>query len=200
MGTRAKHRGPGSRKTIPLTRDQVEFILDEFHDRGDPRMEIICHLLFRCVRIGDVLRTLRIDDVYGRKGSLKDKIQFTEEKTGKLRTIAIKGEKFTRALASHWPAVARLPRSGPLFYTRKTGRPLGDSGVKRLLLRFVGKRGIDQCSPHSFRKAGARYMYESGVRIENICDVLNHHSTRITEIYIDITPADIEKSMRCLEI
>jgi site-specific recombinase XerD len=200
MKSRKAFRPGGSKKTVPLTRDQVEFILDEFRDHEDPRMEIICHLLFRCVRIGDVLRTLRIDDVYGRKGALKDKIQFTEEKTGKLRIIGIRGTGFTRALAAYWPQIASLPRTGPLFYTRKTGRPLGDSGVKRLLLRFVGKRGITQCSPHSFRKGGARHMYETGVRIENICDVLNHHSTRITEIYIDITPADIEASMRCLEI
>lgn len=43
-------------------------------------------------------------------------------------------------------------------------------------------------------------MFENGVRIEHICDVLNHHSTRVTEIYIDITPRDIEESMSCLAI
>jgi hypothetical protein len=53
---------------------------------------------------------------------------------------------------------------------------------------------------YSGRPLFKRYTYESGVRIENICDVLNHHSTRITEICIDITLADIEASMQRLEI
>jgi integrase len=87
-----------------------------------------------------------------------------------------------------------------MFYTRKTGEALRDSGVKKLLRYFIGKRGINQCSPHSFRKGGARFMFDNNVRIENISTVLNHHSTKITEKYICITPGDIEKSMACLEI
>jgi|GEM_PF-4384323 len=43
-------------------------------------------------------------------------------------------------------------------------------------------------------------MFDNNVRIENISTVLNHHSTKITEKYICITPGDIEKSMACLEI
>jgi hypothetical protein len=60
----------------------------------------------------------------------------------------------------------------------------------------VGKRGITQCAQHSFRLSGARIMYGNGVRIENICDVLNHHSIGITRVDINIASAGIEASKR----
>jgi hypothetical protein len=142
-------------------------------------MEIICHLLFRCVRIGDVLRTLCINDVCGRKSALKNKIHFNEEKTGKLQIIGIRGMGFTRALQTYWSTVTRLPRTGSLFYTRKTGRLLGDSGVKRLLLRFVGKRGIMQGSPHSFRTALGTCMNPvSGTRTSAMCSTTTRPESR----------------------
>lgn len=194
-----KFTAKGSRKTIPITREQFEFILAEFKDNGDLRMEIISHLLYRCVRIGDVLETLKIRDVYA-SGKIRDKIEFTEHKTGKFRIIAIRGEMFIDALNRYLVTIKRYPKSAPLFYTGKTGKPIKDSGVKFHLRKFVGSRGITQCSPHSFRKGGARFMYESGIRIEAIQNVLNHHSPRTTEIYIDITPKDIVESMKCLEI
>jgi len=54
----ATFKARGSNKTIPITKDQFEYILSEFHDRKDIRMEIICHLMFRAIRIGDILKIL----------------------------------------------------------------------------------------------------------------------------------------------
>ncbi len=200
MKKKRKFKPCGSNKTTPISKEQFDFILNEFSDRHDLRMQIVCHLMYRAIRIGDILTTIKIQNVYEADGTLRDRIEFREEKTEKLRTVPIRGEKFIEALNQYYPVVKAFPKDSPLFYTEKTGEPLQDSGVKKLLRYFVGKRGINQCSPHSFRKGGARFMYENNVRIENISDVLNHHSTRVTELYISITPKDIEKSMECLEI
>ena len=197
---RRKFRPRGSNKTTPITKEQFDFILNEFSDRNDIRMQIICHLMYRAIRIGDILNTIRIQNVFEHNGTLRDRIEFREEKTEKLRTVPIRGEKFISALNKYYPSIKTFQKDSSLFYTEKTGEPLQDSGVKKLLRYFVGKRNITQCSPHSFRKGGARFMFENNVRIENISDVLNHHSTRVTELYISITPRDIEKSMACLEI
>jgi site-specific recombinase XerD len=197
---RSLFKPKGSCKTTGVTREQFDYILDEFEDRHDYRMQIISHLMYRCIRIGDILNTLKIQNIYAESGEIGDRIVFNEQKTGKLRIINNRGRRFLKSLQRHRSQISHLPTNAPLFYTQKTGQPLKDSGVKMILRQFVGKRGIRQCSPHSFRKGGARYMYDNGVRIENICDVLNHHSTRTTEIYIEITPKDIEESMKCLEI
>lgn len=137
-----------------------------------------------------------------KSGTIKDKLQYTEGKTKKLRTIPLKGEMFYSALEKYWLIIKenKYRYNSTMFYMEKRRKPLNDSGVKFILREFINKRNITQCSPHSFRKGGARYMFENGVRIEYICDVLNHHSTRTTEIYINITPRDIENAMKCLEI
>ncbi len=86
-----------------------------------------------------------------------------------------------------------------LFYGQKTGSPLQDKGVKFLLSQFVGRRQIEQCSPHSFRKYGAKYMHSNGVDIEIISQILNHQSVRETRTYLDIKPQEVEKAMEILE-
>lgn len=190
----------GSNRTTPLTKEQFDFILAEFMDKNDNRMAIICHLMFRCCRIGDILRTIKVNHIFEDDGTVKEQLRYYEEKTEKLRIIPLKGNLFESALRAYWSEVRYHDYYGPMFFTKKTHRPLIEAGIKKHLRNFVHKRGIKQCSPHSFRKAGARYMFQNNVRIEHICDVLNHHSTRITEIYIDITPRDVQQAMKCLEI
>jgi len=195
-----KFRAAGSITTKPITRDQFDYILNEFADRQDHRMGIVCHLLYKCIRIGDVLKTLTIQDIYNSNGGLKDKLDFKEQKTKKQRLIPMAGDRFLNSLKNYWPQIKTFNLNDPLFYSTKTKEPLQDSGVKFLLRQFNGKRGIVQCSPHSFRKGGSKEMYLNNVRIEAISNVLNHANTRVTEIYIDITPKDIEESMACLAI
>ena len=199
----AKKIGNWRRKsclTHPISIDQYNYALSEYEDRQDYRMAVVCGLLFRCVRVYDVLNTITVEDCYNEDGSIKDKIRFIEHKTKKVRYLPLQGEKLITALQTYYPSIQHLPRSANLFYTQKTGKKLQPSGVRMLLRQFVGKRGIQALSCHSLRKTGARYMFDCGVRLEMIKDVLNHANCRITERYIDITPVDIEQSMTCLAI
>jgi site-specific recombinase XerD len=181
--------------------EQVQYIINEFKDRNDFRMMIICSLLFRCVRIGDCVKTIKIQDIYEKDGTPKKILEYSEEKTGKRRLLNIEGENFLYALKNYHPEINKRKRDAVLFYQSKEKKmPLNDSGVKFLLRQFLGKRGIEQCSPHSFRKGGSRTMYEAGIPIDNIRNVLNHSSNRTTEIYMSITPKDISESMKCLAI
>jgi site-specific recombinase XerD len=206
--------GKGSNATTPLSYEQFLYVVDEFGDRGDFRMAVLCHLMFRCIRISDCLRSIKICDIFEKDGKLKESFGFYEIKTKrknkegikkanpvKKRFIKIAGEKFVSILQKFWENdLKKRDYEGNLFYNKKLRKPLNDGGVKRLLIEFVGKRGISQCSPHSFRKGGARYMYLRGTPIEVICSILQHSSVRITFIYIDIIPADELEGMKPLEI
>ena len=199
----AKKIGNWRRKsclTHPISIEQYYYALSEFEDRGDCRMAVICGLLFRCVRVYDVLNSITIEDCYGEDGSVKEKIRFIEHKTKKIRYLPLQGDRFLTALKKHYSSIQHFSRNSNLFYTQKTGKKLQPSGVRMLLRQFVGKRGIQDLSCHSLRKTGARYMFDCGVRLEMIKEVLNHAHCRITERYIDITPVDIEQSMVCLAI
>ncbi len=197
----ANQNAKGSSTTSPLTIVQFEYILDELKDSGDYRMIILVSLLFRCVRIGDALRTLTISDMYSEDGSIKPELNYKEEKTGKQRIIPLKGDRLIEGLELYYPVIAKKSPEAPLFYSAKQiSKPLSDSGVKFILKTFVGKRGIAQCSPHSLRKGGARTMHERGVSINKISNVLNHHSQRTTEIYIGITSEDVAEAMEVIAI
>ena len=206
--------GKGSNSTTPLSYEQFLYIVDEFEDKKDFRMAVLCHLMFRCIRISDCLRSIRICDVFEKDGRLKESFGFYEIKAKrknsegikkanpvKKRFIKIAGERFISALKKFWEAeLKKRNYNGVLFYSSRLRLPLNDAGVKFLLREFVGRRGIVQCSPHSFRKGGARYMYLKGTPIEVICSILQHSSVRITFIYIDIIPADELEGMKPLEI
>jgi len=184
----------------PMTLDQAIYVMDEFHDRKDFRMEVLCHLLLRCVRIGDCLKVIKIRSLYHANGSPRDRLLYRESKTGKDRNIPIEGSRFKAALAAYWPEAKSGYQSGPAFLNRARKSGLQSGGVKFLLAQFIGHRGIEQCSPYSFRKTGARTMWKNGSSIESVSHVLNHHSTRVTETYIQITPKDVEDAMKCLAV
>lgn len=162
-------------------------------------MEIICLLMAKCLRIGDVLRTLRISDVYTKSGEIRNEVNLKEEKTGKPKKLVIKGSKrLHECLEAYYPEVAALDHSAPLFYAKKTGMPLQDKGVKKLLGAFVDHRGIEQCSPHSFRKFGAKHVFNSGYDVEIVSQILNHSSVRETRTYLDVKPREVEEAMGVL--
>lgn len=195
------YRPAGSKKTTALTHEQFEFILDEFRQKADFRMESICLLMGRCIRIGDVLTSLKIDSVYGPAGEVHGEISFQEQKTGKPRLIRTNNSpRLLEALAGYFPSIREFPRNRPLFYGLKTCEPLHDKGVKFLLAPFVGKIGIRQCSPHSFRKYGAKRLWLQGIEIETISQILNHSSVKETRVYLDIQPKEVERAMSMLEL
>ncbi len=195
-----KYHPKGSKKALPITREQFDFIVEEFDDREDIRMVVLCHLLFKAIRGGDVLHTIKIRDIYNPDGSLIDCIRYKEEKTGKQRIIPLKGDRLLNALKIYWEQIKGFPSSQGLFYSKKAQTPISAAGVKKIFKAFVGKRGIEQLSFHSFRKGAARTMWLAGQRIEAIANVLNHHAPRVTERYICITPHDVSEAMKALEI
>ncbi len=186
----------GSRKTTALTREQFFFILDEFRDRGDTRLELVCLLLARCIRVGCVLRVLKIESFFTPDWTVRDAFGWNEEKTGKWRLEQVgTSSRMRECLERHSLQLRSLPRDAGMFYGEKTGLVLHDKGVKKLLKAFVGRRGIEQCSPHSFRKYGGRYLYfQCGVDIETISQLMNHSSVRETRTYLDIKPAELARA------
>lgn len=197
--TKTTYKAQGSKKTSALSLDQFNYVIDELRDNGDTRMEIICLLMAKCVRIGDVLKTITIRDVFTPNGEVRDEANFKEEKTGKAKKIKLGSSvRLVKCLEAHYPTIKHLPPSSPLFYAKKTGEALQDKGVKKILGQFVGKRGIEQCSPHSFRKFGARHLLDNGVDIERISQILNHSHVRETRTYLDVKPKEIEEAMELL--
>ena len=197
----AQFKATGSKKTSALSRAQFDHIVATFRARGDLRMELICLVMARCVRIGDVLTKLSISSIFSDSGEIRPTIFFNEQKTKKARSIRTESSpQFREALKSYYPTIQNLGKNAPLFYAEKTKVPLKDKGVRFLLSKFVGQVGIMQCSPHSFRKFGARSLWERGISIEIISEILNHSNVRETRTYLDIKTREVENANLMLEI
>lgn len=205
MGKRIKPSG--SNKTSALSFDQVNYIVRRLEEKKDIRTAIICLIMFQCVRINDVLQSITLKDVYKENGEVRDEIHFTEMKTKKQKAVVCpQGSNLHRLLTEYRAEIGKIRARGGvvkldsvLFYNTKMCTPLRDSGVKEILRLFVGQWGIEQCSPHSFRKAGAKYLHvEKGVSIEIIREILNHSSSKITLRYLDIKSVEVRKSMKDL--
>jgi len=194
-----KFRAKGSKKAEYLEKKQYEYIKREFRDREDLRMEIVCSLLWGCIRIGDVLGTLTVGHFYKNGGTVKEGCEITEQKRGKKRIFKIRGTYLEGLLKKYWDTVKNSPKAAPMFYTQKTREPLKDSGVKKLFRDFIGHRGIDQVSPHSFRKGACRYLYyEKNETLDRIKDMLGHSSVKTTQIYCCINEKDIQNTQNLL--
>jgi site-specific recombinase XerD len=204
-----KTKATGSNKTTALSKDQFDYIIDELVDKGDLRCAIICLILFQCTRINDVLQMLKVKDVYNKRTlSVKHEITFEQMKSRKRKDGVIVKKGKTKWIDA--PGSSKLYReifkaghgwNDPLFYSLKRGTPFTDSGVKDVLSKFIGKRGIEQISPHSFRKAGARYLhFEKGVSIEVLCSLLDHESSKYTLTYLDIKERDVREAQRDLAV
>lgn len=189
----------GSRRSSALTKKQYDYIVESFLQKDDFRMAIITMLLFQCVRVGDVIKTLKIEDIYTSFGEVRERIRFNEQKTGKSKTILSgkPGSRLNRALSIYYKKIEHLPRYCPMFYNYQ-GFPITDDGVGFLLRKFVGKMEIEQCSAHSFRKAGAKYLHSKGIDIEVISQILNHYSVSTTRVYLDVKEKEVEKCMEML--
>ena len=181
--------------THHITEPQLNHILEKLEEKCDTRLQIICLLVPKGLRIQDVL-DLSIDDIYDDDGSPYKKAYVKEKKTKKRKIVSLAGEKLQKALRSHWELVKKLPSSAPLFYNNR-GEKLSQHGVRYILHKmFDGKEGIRRkfFATHSFRKFGARKMFLDGGRnIVIVSKILNHCNTDVTYTYIDVQPQEIRR-------
>lgn len=191
--------------TKPLKMEQLTHILNGMEKSGDCNYYAITLLLMKATRVGDLLNTITIEDVYTESGELRENLEYNEGKTGKKRIIPIKGERLVNALNSVYQNIKHRKRTDHLFYSRKAKGKYVNSTISNLavnqnLQKFVGQCGIEEVSTHAIRKTASRHLFDSGVPIETISELLNHSDCKISFRYIGINSTDISKALSFLEI
>ena len=181
---------------------QLEYILDELGALKDYRMQIICLLMPRGLRIQDTLN-LTIEDIYDEDGSILNNLFIKEGKTGKRKMVSLKGAKLGAALNLHWNSLKYSNPESPIF-TNNRGEQLTQYGVRYILHKlFDGKKGIRKkdFACHSFRKYGARKMYlEGGKNAIVVSKILNHINTDVTYAYIDFQPEEVRQATSVVDL
>ena len=190
--------------TKPLTMGQLNHILDGLEAEQNWNYLAITLLLMKATRVGDLLTTITIGDIWDQDGQIRENLEYSEGKTGKKRIIPIKGDRLIRALNEVYKMVHKRATTDNVFYSRKakgrfTNSPISNLAVNQNLQKFVGQCKITEVSSHAIRKTACRMLFESGVPIEVISELLNHSDSRTTRTYICVTSKDVSKALTLLE-
>ena len=162
-------------------------ILESLEAQGRKRELMMVALgLYSAFRASDWTK-LKWGDITG------DKIKAREQKTGKIREVAI-GERLKQIIAlcrenAHDDDFIFKPLRGG------TGKTLATGGVIKRLRAIGLEHGIPDLSSHSLRKSAAWRIYEQNGKDDHALTILgmmlNHTSTATTRIYLGITMDEI---------
>ncbi len=76
------------------------------------------------------------------------------------------------------------------FFVNKSGFPLSDQSVRRMINRYTTKANIDiHITPHMLRHTFASSLLDADVDIRYIQEMLGHSSIKTTQIYTHVTLA-----------
>lgn len=155
---------------IALTQEEVKTLYKTFTDQTLPHIEheVLRRFLFSC------LTGLRISDTH----------QITDQHihADQIVITPVKTKRSGKTIKIPLPTIAaRLiaGRKGKLFV------PFADQSINRILKRIAIITGVnDQLSYHSARDTFGTVFIELGGDIKSLQDLMGHHSTRTTEIYL----------------
>lgn len=91
----------------------------------------------------------------------------------------------------------RKPRD-PLFIGRRKKRRLDREAVSYVFTRKVSPAVGCRVTPHMLRHSYATYLCRRGVPIRQIQQLLGHSSLATTQVYLDVTAADLEQAVAAL--
>jgi integrase len=153
------------------------------------------------LRIGDILRLRVSDFITGERRSVKKHLVITEQKTDKVRQIAINGtiQKALKQYLSHYNPIA----DEYLFISRKgVNSPISCTQAYRILNAAAADCKIDiNFGTHTMRKTWGYWTYKNtGNNLGLVMDMLNHSSPSITLRYIGITQEQKDNTYLMVEI
>lgn len=140
---------------------------------------------------------LRVSELVGLDQSAVDLLSCLVKVAGKgkkERIVPI-GSLAIRALDQYLAArtTGRVP--GKALFLNKTGTRLTDRSVRRLILKYQKKTGLQKhVSPHTLRHSFATHMLDRGADLRCVQELLGHESLSTTQIYTHVTTARLKEA------
>lgn len=194
-------------KTYPIQDKEVIADIADYLAKRSKRDEMLVWVLvYTGYRIGDALK-LRVRDVVGSDGKIKEHINIMEAKTASKREVVVIPE-LEKRLKEY---VVGKSRYEFLFPSNKVSKrfqvdndyngptPITPQRAWKIL-NDAGKLFGIKLSPHALRKTFARMLYDDSKDIHQVKDALGHKSSVQTETYIGLGRSSLYKSMMKLKI
>jgi site-specific recombinase XerD len=194
--------GPRRRRRLPrvLTVAEVDALLGAAGGT-EPlalRDRAILELLYGCGLRSQEVVALALADLKPAQAQL-----IVHGKGGKMRVVPI-GEEAAAAVRRYLERGRGLLCAGregdgrsaagtdPLLLSRN-GRALLTSDIRRLVVRYCRRAGLDAASPHMLRHAYATHMLERGADLRVIQELLGHASVSTTQVYTHVSGAHLRR-------
>ena len=195
--------GPRRRRRLPrvLTEVEVEALLGAASGTESLalRDRAILELLYGCGLRSQEVVALALADlklaqaqliVHGKGGKMRV-VPVGEEAAAAVRRYLERGRGLLAAGRENEARVAALERH-PLLLSR-SGRALVTSDIRRLVVRYCRRAGLDAASPHMLRHAYATHMLERGADLRVIQELLGHASVSTTQVYTHVSGAHLRR-------
>ena len=188
--------GPRRRRRLPrvLSLADVEAMLAAA-DGTEPlalRDRMLLELLYGCGLRSQEAVGLLLPDVDAAQAQL-----IVRGKGGKTRVVPLGEEaagSVRRYLERGRPRlVSRGADDGSRLLLSRAGRPLLTSDIRRLVVKYSQRAGIDAASPHMLRHAYATHMLERGADLRAIQELLGHASVSTTQVYTHVSGAHLRR-------
>ena len=193
--------GPRRRRRLPrvLSQAEVEALLTAAGGT-DPlalRDRAILELLYGCGLRSQEVVALALADlkpaqaqiiVHGKGGKMRV-VPVGEEAAAAVRRYLERGRGLLAAGREDAARAAAAERR-PLLLSR-SGRALLTSDIRRLVVRYCRRAGLDAASPHMLRHAYATHMLERGADLRVIQELLGHASVSTTQVYTHVSGAHL---------
>jgi integrase/recombinase XerD len=138
------------------------------------------------MRVGEIA-ALRVEDVLGTDGSVKDEIRLRAEQTkGSYGRTVMVGDKLRKELASYIATLKHLNPAKPLFYSQKNPAGFSANTLCQQLGGLYRKAGIAGASSHSGRRTFLTKLASKGVGVRVLMALAGHRNMGTTQRYIDL--------------
>jgi site-specific recombinase XerD len=195
-----KVKGSSKRKVSTLTSEQVLELFGVLGDSSQEERDAAIMSVF----LGGGLRRSEVANLKFENVDFEERGFHFFGKGSKERSVYLSDihwKRFTSYLEnvrgtgeSDDPVFCRIWKSGEL----NTERPLTPQGIYYILQRLINKcTGIKKkVKPHDLRKTFATGLYNKGIKLTVIRDLLGHSSTTTTEIYIGVNEDELKQAGR----
>lgn len=171
-----------------LTDKEVKIVLatvsqDRYAERN---RAIVLMSTLAGMRVGEIA-ALRIGDVLGSDGGIKEEIHLKAEQTkGNRGRVVILGIKLRKELSYYAKTLPKLDHSKPLFFSQQKREGFSANTLCQFFHELYKRAGINGASSHSGRRSFITTLANKGVGVRVLMALAGHRHMSTTQRYIDI--------------
>jgi integrase/recombinase XerD len=138
------------------------------------------------MRVGEIA-ALRIGDVVGADGSIKDEIRLAADQTkGNKGRVVVLGDKLRRELAVYVDSLKNLDPERPLYFSQRQRSGFNANTLCQHFGILYRRAGLNGASSHSGRRTFITSLANKGVGVRVLMALAGHRNMSTTQRYIDL--------------